>query len=188
MSKFGGRQAVVLRHLSLDMTVKGESRNKTEKIAESQSGVDRYKGFLFLGSDEGRSVERLKSGEADDYDGREEFPLEAFFDLPGDAAEEADIESLSIYKNWLWLVSSHALTRTKLQGSVEKFANLEFHSRRYILCRLPLVVGEDGVPTPVRSDGERKAQCVPLSAEGSALTAAMAQDPHLQRSLAIPDK
>ena len=188
MSNFVRRKAVVLHRLTLDMAMDNEPRKKTEQIAESLSGVVWHGGCLFLGSDEGPGLERLRSRESDACGGRKEFPLEALFDLPGESGEEADIESLSVHKDWLWLVTSHALTRPRLRGNVKDFANVRFTPRRYVLGRIPLAADEDGEPTPVRTDGERQAQCVPLSAEGSALTAAMAQDPYLQHSLAIPAK
>jgi hypothetical protein len=54
-------EASIIRRLSLDMTLDGEPRTTTEQIAESLSGVDWHDGYLFLGSDEGRGLERLES-------------------------------------------------------------------------------------------------------------------------------
>jgi hypothetical protein len=172
-------EASIIRRLSLDMTLDDEPRTTTEQIAESLSGVDWDDGYLFLGSDEGRGLERLESGDRGRYRKRDEFLLTTLFGLAGDPGEEADIESLSIHKDWLWLVTSHALTRPQLKGNTKDFAAIGFHPRRYVLGRIPLAAGQDGEPTPVQQDGRRRARCVPLSATGSALTDAIARDPYL---------
>jgi Protein of unknown function (DUF3616) len=184
------RDATIIRRLSLDLTVEGEPEKTTRKIAGSLSGVDHQDGCPFLGSDEGPGIERLAALGKHDYGSRREFPLQPLFRLPGKAREEADIESISISQDWLWLVTSHARTRPKLDGDVADFARIDFHPRRYVLGRIPLVRGEDGLPTPVRRDAERgrEARCLPLSASGSALTDALADDPHLKHSLCRPAK
>jgi hypothetical protein len=188
MSKFARCNAAVLNRLTLDLTFEGEKRKKTEKIAMSLSGVDWYKGYIFVGSDEGPGFERLKEIEEGVYRARARFELGDFFDLPGDPDDEADVESISIHKNWLWLVTSHARTRPKLEDGVEKFAKVQDHPRRYVLGRIPLVDGAGEPPTPVRRDSNREAWCVPVSGRGSALIDAIAEDPHLKQSLKIPAK
>jgi hypothetical protein len=73
-------------------------------------------------------------------------------------------------------------------SDVEAFARPEFHPRRYVLGRIPLVGANGETPTPVERDGKRQAWCVPVSASSSALTEALAQDDHLKHAPAVPAK
>jgi hypothetical protein len=182
------KEANVVDRLSLDLTLEGEPGRQTRRIAESLSGVDRLGDCLFLGSDEGPGLERLQAVGKGTYGNRSEFLLGPLFSLPGEEDVEADIESVSIHKDWLWLATSHAVTRPRLEDDVEAFAEVGFHPRRYVLGRVPLAPDEDGLPQPVQRDGPRRAQCLALSATGSVLTDALARDPHLCRALAIPAK
>ena len=180
--------ATIAQTLTLDLRCRGEDEETTQKIAKSLSGAACRGGYLFVGSDEGPGFERLHNTGAGSYGERETFPLGNFFDLPGHDDDEADVESLSIRKDWLWLVTSHARTRSKLKDGVKKFAKMRFHERRYVLGRIPLIAGEDDAPTPVRRDGNRDAWCVPMSERGSVLMDTLAEDPHLRHFLDIPAK
>jgi hypothetical protein len=195
MSAFKRRDAGVPRRLTLDLGLPSEKEMLTEKIASSLSGVDQLGDCLFVGSDEGPGFERLQRTGKKTYGRRDRFGLGDFFKgLPGSDKDEADVESISIHKGWLWLVTSHARTRPKLrdkeEGSsdVEAFAMSEFHPRRYALGAIPLIGVDAGTPTPVERDGTRQAWCIPTAASGSALTEALAQDDHLKQALAIPAK
>jgi Protein of unknown function (DUF3616) len=195
MSAFKRRDAAVVRRLTLDLSLADEKRKITEKIARSLSGVDQQGECLFVGSDEGPGFERLQRTGKKTYGRRDRFGLGDFFKgLPGKDKDEADVESISIHKGWLWLVTSHARTRPKLrdeeEGSsdVEAFARPEFHPRRYVLGRIPLLGANGDTPTPVERDGKRQAWWVPVSGSGSALTEALAQDDHLKHALTVPAK
>jgi hypothetical protein len=116
MSAFNRRDATVVRHLTLDLSLPGEKEKITEKIASSLSGVDQRGKCLFVGSDEGPGFERLQRTGKKTYGGRDRFGLGDFFEgLRGGDKDEADVESISIHKGWLWLVTSHACTRSKLR-------------------------------------------------------------------------
>ena len=195
MSAFKPRDAAVVRRLTLDLSLAGAKRKVTEKIARSLSGVEQRGECLFVGSDEGPSFERLQRIGKKTYGRRDSFGLGDFFkDLPGKDQDEADVESIAVHKDWLWVVTSHALTRPKLrddeEGSsdVEAFARPEFHPRRFVLGRIPLIDADGETPTPVARDGERRAWCVPAAASGSALTEVLAQDDHLRQALTVPAK
>ena len=195
MSAYKPRDAVVVRRLTLDLSLAGEKRKLTEKVACSLSGVDQLGECLFVGSDEGPGFERLQRTGKKTYGRRDRFGLGDFFKgLPGSDKDEADVESIAIHKGWLWLVTSHARTRPQLRGKdqgssdVAAFATPEFHPRRYALGRIPLIDADGGIPTPVKRDGERRAWCVPATSSGSALTEAVARDDHLKGALTVPAK
>ncbi len=198
MSAFKRRDATVVRHLTLDLSLADEKKKTTKKIACSLSGVDQQGECLFVGSDEGPGFERLQRTGEETYGRRDKFGLGDFFEgLGGKDKDEADVESISIHKEWLWFVTSHARTRPKLRdekegvSDVKAFATPKFHPRRYVLGCIPLrnADGKDGkIPTPVKTDGKRQAWCIPASPAGSALTEALAQDNHLKHALTIPAK
>jgi hypothetical protein len=185
--------AEIVNHVALELSLESEDEDKTEEIAASLSGVDRYKDCVFLGADEGAGIERLVDTGTREFGDRSTFPLWQLFELPQPTAgekDEADVESVSIHKDWLWVATSHALTRAKLKNEtgIRKFAEVEFHPRRYVFGRVPLEPDDNGNPLPVPRSGQRRARCVPLSAAGSALTDAIAGDEHLKRALPIPAK
>ena len=195
MSAFKPRDAAVVRRLTLDLSLAGAKRKVTEKFARSLSGVEQRGECLFVGSDEGPGFERLQRTGKKTFGRREKFGLGDFFnDLPGQDEDEADVESIAVHNDWLWVVTSHARTRPKLRddddgsSDVEAFARPEFHPRRYALGRIPLIDAGGGMPTPVKRDGERRAWCVPATSSGSALTEALTRDDHLAPALAAPAK
>ena len=151
--------ATIAQTLTLDLSSRSEDEEKTHKIAKSLSGVACRGDYLFVGSDEGPGFERLHNTGAGSYGEREKFSLGKLFDLPRGDDDEADVESISIRKDWLWLVTSHACTRSKFKDGVKKFAKMRFHERRYVLGRIPLIAGDDDAPTPVQRDGDREAWC-----------------------------
>ncbi len=176
--------------ISFDLAREDEEKKRTEKIAESLSGIAWEGGCVFLGSDEGPGLERLVpiGGEGGRYGGRVEYPLKPLFDLEGDKDDEADIESLAADGGWLWLVTSHALTRKKLKDDADDLTKIEHHPRRYVLGRVPLARRAGEPPEPARKDEGRKARHVRQTDKGSALTDALGGDPHLGRSLLLPAK
>ena len=187
MPTFTRRDAIIVERIMIDLSLGGEQPKQTKKVAKSLSGVACWNNYLFVAGDEASGLERLQTVEGG-YGARTSFNLKAIFDLPGNAEEEADIESLSIAGNWLWIVTSHARTRVKLKDNIRDFARIKFHPERYVLGCIPLATGEHGEPIPVRRDDDREAWCIPLSETGNALTDALAQDPHLSSSLKIPAK
>lgn len=195
MSGSKRNDAAVVRHLTLDLSLKNEKKEITKKISRSLSGVAQLGECLFVGSDEGPGFERLHRTGKKTYGQRDTFGLGEFFkNLHGEDKDEADVESIAIHKDWLWLVTSHARTRPKLRNDdvgtsdIEAFAKSTFHPRRYVLGCIPLRDADGKTPTPVDRDGERQAWCVPATGFGSAFTEALTQDAHLRRALAIPAK
>lgn len=136
---------------------------------------------LFLGSDEGASIERLVwTGE---HWGRHDRIALAGL-LPIDDAEEADIEGLAVDGDWLWLIGSHARTRPKVAKDgkdridLSAFAALKDTRPRCLLARLPLARDPDSDRmAPVAAIGDRTAAMLKQTAKGNALARAMTADP-----------
>jgi hypothetical protein len=65
MASSSGRGCDVIGELAFDLALEGEEAKKTEKIAESLSGIAWHGSCMFLGSDEGPGLERLEVLEGD---------------------------------------------------------------------------------------------------------------------------
>jgi len=156
---------------------------------------------LWVAGDETATVERLtaefdENGQVTGYGDQRTIALADFVELPAGRDEEADIEGLARADGWLWAVGSHSLKRRKIRPhhSAEKarrrLATLVREPNRFILVRIPVVPGPDGLPEARREavvDGERRTAAV-LGAHGDALTEVLADDPHLAPFLALPGK
>lgn len=139
---------------------------------------------LFLGGDEGATLERLtRTGEG--WGEHVRLPLADC--LEWDAEDEADIEGLAEDDGWLWVLGSHARTRPKLDRAsgtidLDDYAQLKDTSGRCVLARLPLGPDPDGtgVPRPLAVDGARRAGTLRRNAEGNALARRLKRDPLLK--------
>ncbi|WP_165374806.1 DUF3616 domain-containing protein [Sphingomonas montana] len=149
------------------------------------SAAARHGNTLFLGSDEGVTLERLSRGEGV-WSGHQRFPLDAIFDL--DASGEADIEGLAEDDGWLWVLGSHARTRPKVGKAgddridLSAFATLKYTRPRCLLARAPLVADRntDGTMEPVRIDGDRRAGMVRQTRHGNRLARMLKDSPLLK--------
>ena len=149
------------------------------------SAAARYGDTLFLGSDEGVCIERLKRGDAAWTEHRR-LALDGILDL--EASAEADIEGLAIDDGWLWVLGSHARTRPKIakKGNdridLTEFATLKDTRPRCLLARMPLAVDTDapGLMLPVAVDGARRAGMVRQTRRGNRLARMMADSPLLK--------
>jgi hypothetical protein len=152
---------------------------------------------LWVAGDETATIERLTattdaSGQVTGYDGQRTVRLADLVPLPAGPEEEADIEGLARSNGWLWAVGSHSLKRKKIKpgqtGSKarKRLSTVVREDNRFILARLPLAPGEDGLSEAVREDGGRTAAV--LGAHGDSLTDMLADDPHLAPFLSIPSK
>lgn len=152
---------------------------------------------LWVAGDETATLERLtattdQDGQVTGYRGHRTVTLSDLVDLPAGPDEEADIEGLARGAGWLWAVGSHSLKRKKIKDgqsdakSRKRLATVVREDNRYILARLPLVTGDDGLSMPVARDGDRHAAL--LGADKDSLTDLLADDPHLAPFLSIPSK
>jgi hypothetical protein len=166
-----------------------------DPVAKDLSAVARMGNSLFLASDESAGVERLTaSGEAR-FAGHRHFRLAEFFDLPGGADQEMDIEGLAAVGGYLWIVGSHALKRSKPKqgeaGGTEALSALRelvCEPNRFFLGRVPLEEVSPGAFAPARRVGERRAACLRLDGTAGGLARWIRKDPLLARFLRVPAK
>ncbi|MFG2246416.1 DUF3616 domain-containing protein [Spirillospora sp. NPDC048823] len=152
---------------------------------------------LWVAGDETATIERLtavvgEDGRVTGYDGHVTVNLADLVSLPAGPDEEADIEGLARGNGWLWAIGSHSLKRKKVKPgqsgakSRKRLATVVREDNRFILARLPLVTGEDGLPEVVREDGGRTAAVLGLRKDS--ITDLLEDDPHLAPFLSIPSK
>ncbi|WP_026411144.1 DUF3616 domain-containing protein [Actinomadura oligospora] len=161
------------------------------------SAVRRDGPCLWVAGDETATIERLTAvsdtdGRVTGYGAELSVRLADLVDLPAGPDAEADIEGLARADGWLWAIGSHSLKRRKPKPdhspakARKRLASVVREENRYILARLPLTTGDDGLPRVVREDGDRTAAV--LGGQGDSLADLLADDPHLAPFLAIPSK
>jgi hypothetical protein len=157
------------------------------------SAAVRVASTLFLGSDEGVAIERLRQNGAGWSDcGRVDLAECLGLTLDG----EADIEGLAEDDGWLWVLGSHARTRPKLKKrdderlDLKTFADLKDTRARCLLARLPLAPdAQDGtLLRPVDSVDGRRAQMLKPTKHGNALARTLERDPLIGPFACIPAK
>lgn len=156
---------------------------------------------LWVAGDETATIERLTAerdadGRVIRYAGHRTVRLADFFDLPAGPDDEADIEGLARTGHYLWAVGSHSLKRRRIRPhhsaakARRRLATVVREPNRFILARLPVATGADGLPEVrrrVKADGETRTAAV-LGAHKDSLTEELADDPHLAPFLALPGK
>ncbi|GAA2737593.1 DUF3616 domain-containing protein [Actinocorallia aurantiaca] len=153
---------------------------------------------LWVAGDETATIERLtETHDADGvltgYSDEVTYRLADFVDLPAGPDEEADIEGLASGDGWLWAIGSHSLKRKRVKPehparkSRRRLATVVREENRYILVRLPLEEGPDGLPTPVRRAADGRTAAV-LGGRGDSLADLLRDDPHIAPFLSIPSK
>ncbi|RKS73436.1 uncharacterized protein DUF3616 [Actinomadura pelletieri DSM 43383] len=184
---------IVERQVTLHFGVESrEAETHTNLSAVRQDGR-----CLWVAGDETATIERLTAavdgdGHVTGYDAQTTVSLADLVPLPAGRDEEADIEGLARANGWLWAVGSHSLKRKKIKPgqsdakSRKRLATVVREDNRYILVRLPLVTGDDGLPHVVAEDGDRTAAVLGLDEDS--LTDLLADDPHLAPFLSIPSK
>jgi hypothetical protein len=158
--------------------------------AAVQIGTD-----LWLGTDEGTRLARLRPDGRGGYGDASWYPLGELLDLPDDD-EEIDVEGLGHDDDVLWLVGSHSGRREDADGErseqqrLRRLGRVKRRGNRYTLARLPLVreAGSSSL-SPVRRTTEgRRAARLAGGRRRSLLTDALREDEHLGRFLRIPGK
>jgi hypothetical protein len=163
------------------------------KALKNFSAGSRVGSTLFLAADERAAVDRLAQTGRRDWGNQQRFDLKDLLDL-ADPEAEADLEGLAADGDWLWVLGSHARTRPKPEKAEDEcidlsiLADLKDTRPRALLGRLPLVRDEDGLLTPVKKDGKRKAGLVQQTKHGSLLAKALRRDPLIGPFTRIPAK
>ncbi|AFY41145.1 DUF3616 domain-containing protein [Nostoc sp. PCC 7107] len=156
---------------------------------------DRY---LWLGSDETASLERLTLIEENKFAEHQQYKVADFLNLPASENEEIDIEGLAYTDYYLWLVGSHSYKRKKPkpdksdQKNVSRLAKVEIESNRYILGRIPLIDGHlvASCQHPKDANLQLTSAKLEITKQGNLLMSALVSDPHLGGFIqaAIPGK
>lgn len=153
--------------------------------------------YLWLGSDETSSIERLTySSELQLFTDHKQFRVQEFIDLPATEDQEIDIEGIAYTDLYLWFVGSHSWKRKKPKPdktdkkNVTRLTKLESESNRYLIGRIPLIDGElhktfTGEDTEILTAAKLE-----TTQRGNLLMDALADDPHLGSYIgaAIPGK
>ncbi|MCW2917974.1 MAG: hypothetical protein JWN52_6042 [Actinomycetia bacterium] len=187
------RDVIVERRVELRF----DRRSRDAGTHTNLSAVRQDATCLWVAGDETATIERLTAttdavGDLTCYDGQRTFALADLVELPAGRDEEADIEGLARTNGWLWAVGSHSLKRRRVKAGLpdakarKRLASVLREENRFILARLPLVTGPDGLPEVVRRDGDRTAAI--LGGHGDSLTDLLEDDPHLAPFLALPGK
>ena len=169
-----------------------------KELRDGVSSVLRVGSTLWLANDEGATLERLVLGDGEAAAHRQ-FALRDLLDLPqpgkgAPAAPEVDVEGMDEADGWLWVTGSHSLKRCKPQHDEtgapkgpKRLARIAADANRFLLARLPLAE-VDGLPAPLRRDGARRAQRLPGTGRGNALTRLLRKDRHLGAFIGLPGK
>ncbi|BAY08920.1 DUF3616 domain-containing protein [Calothrix sp. NIES-2098] len=154
--------------------------------------------YLWLGSDESSTLERLSFLENNKFAEHQQFRVAEFIDLPAHESAEIDIEGLAYADYYLWLTGSHSYKRQKPKSkyndvkNIQRLATITSEANRYILGRIPLVDGKlfSSCPHPQNPNMQLTAAKLELTNQGNLLTSALADDPHLGFYIqaAIPGK
>ena len=163
------------------------------KARDNVSAVVLAGEHLWLGGDEGTSIDRMTRDARGHFGNHVRFELNASaggplaLAMPTDenTNEEIDIEGLAVDGGYLWFTGSHSAKRKKYDPgksdakNLERFRTVEIKGNRFTLARVPLA--PDG--TPAASVGTLTAARLDGDATGNLLTAALESDQHLGRFL-----
>ncbi|AVH69574.1 DUF3616 domain-containing protein [Nostoc sp. 'Lobaria pulmonaria (5183) cyanobiont'] len=143
--------------------------------------------YLWLGSDETSTIERLSLVDTDKFTEHQQFRVAEFINLPASEEEEIDIEGLAYADNYLWFVGSHSYKRKKSKPentdakNFKRLAKVESEPNRYVLGRIPLINGKlcSSSPHPQKPDVQLNAAKLEVTNQGNLLMTALADDAHL---------
>jgi hypothetical protein len=169
-------------------------------LPRNLSAVEQTGDDLWLGSDEGTTVERLTRDAAFAFGHHASIDLAPLLVLPA-AGEELDIEGLAFDGAYLWLTGSHSLKRQRPEGgtsarAIEQLGHMVRETNRYIVARIPCI--RDRVtgryelhklaPDPRDTSVTLTAEQLFGTARTNLLMDAIDDDHHLARFLTIPGK
>ena len=153
-----------------------------DKARENVSAIVLHGEHLWLGGDEGTSIDRMTLGSDGHFGAHKRFQLKDLLKLPAKPKEEIDIEGLDVNDGYLWLTGSHSAKRKKADKptdaeNLDRLATVELEGNRFTLARVPLTAAGE----PAEADGSRTAARLEGTAFGNALVDALEQDDHLGR-------
>lgn len=161
-----------------------EHREDISTVLLTSNQSDKY---LWLGSDETSTIERLSLIDAQTFDNHKRYYVKDFITLPEPEDQEIDIEGIAYSDYYLWFVGSHSWKRKKPKlnktdaENIVRLSKIKTEANRYILGRIPMIGGEL-VPTCQHPDDPNitlSAAKLELTKAGNLLTEALVKDPHL---------
>jgi hypothetical protein len=180
-------QQVVLRF-------EDEFREHREDLSAVCLTFDQY---LWLGSDETSSIERLTyNSDLQLFTNHKQFRVKDYIDLPATEEQEIDIEGIAYVEPYLWFVGSHSWKRKKPKSdktdekNVTRLTKLESEPNRYLLGRIPLINGELYKTFTQEGAETLTAAKLAITPRGNLLMDALVNDSHLGSYIgaAIPGK
>lgn len=137
-------------------------------------------GYLWLGSDELTTIDRLLPIAPNEYGDHQQYEVGDYVNLP-DNRSEIDIEGMDFEDGYLWLVGSHSTRRKGVKGqdakkNIRRLLDVSTDANRYVLARIPLV---EGVPVKQDKATGRSAACLEKGIGRSALTDVLMDDEHI---------
>jgi len=160
------------------------------KARDNVSAIVLRGDHLWLGGDEGTSIDRMTRNALRRFDKHARFDLHGMLKLPAKPKEEIDIEGLDEDGGYLWLIGSHSAKRKKVEQeelqentaavNVERLGTVEVKGNRFTLARVPL----NGSAEPVARHESLTAARLEGDDTENVLTKALKTDPHLGRFVA----
>ena len=142
--------------------------------------------FLWLGSDELATIERLSSSEPYIYSHHKSFAIADFVDLPN-PKDEVDIEGVDYSNFYLWVTGSHSTKRKAPKGKniekdIQRLTTIIPEPNRYTIARIPVVDGEllRSATHPHKPKKELTTAVLERTEFGNILMDALQQDDHLK--------
>ncbi len=143
--------------------------------------------YLWLGSDETSTIERLSFSDSQTFANHKHFNVIDFISLPAPADEEIDIEGLAYNDYYLWFVGSHSWKRKKPkpdktdEKNINRLSKLKSEPNRYLIGRIPLIDAElvKSAPHPNNPKIQLTAAKLEVTSRGNLLMDALVNDAHL---------
>jgi Protein of unknown function (DUF3616) len=150
--------------------------------------------YLWLGSDETSTIERLYFSDSQTFSNHKYFNVTDFISLPAPTDEEIDIEGLAYHDYYLWFVGSHSWKRKKPnpdktdEKNINRLTKLKSEPNRYLIGRIPLIDGElvKSAAHPKNPEIQLTATKLEVTKRGNLLMDALVNDPHLGTYVQAP--
>jgi hypothetical protein len=158
-------------------------KKELAKIRDNFSAIVLHEDRLWLGGDEGTSIDLMTRDPAGDFGSHRRFDLEPLLKLPDGTEGEIDIEGLDVDGGYFWLIGSHSLKRKKPdedddpEENIDRLASIDADGNRFTLGRVPFTNGPDC--RPVQNNGGLTAARLEGDARGNLLTKSLTNDPHI---------
>ncbi|GHA67048.1 DUF3616 domain-containing protein [Pontibacter akesuensis] len=157
---------------------------------------------IWLSCDERTTVERLTLQPDGSFGKHKSFDLHEYLDLPAKDNSEIDIEGMGMADNYLWLIGSHSLKRSKpkrhdsIEKQIKRLAKVKNDPNRHLLARIPILKDAESGDYTLHKETDdpdqpgRKLRAAQLhgSKTSSILTEMLQDDAHIAPFMSIPGK